>query len=318
MTLTELRYVVAVARERHFGRAAESCLVSQPTLSVAIKKLEEELGVMLFERGGGEIGVTPVGAQIVAQAERVLEQSAAIKEIATSRKDPLNEPLRLGVIYTIAPYLLPPLVKRIIGDAPHMPLILQENYTVRLIDHLKRSELDAAIMALPLPDSGLIVQPLYDEDFVVAIPREHPWKMREKISASDLKSETMLMLGAGHCFREQVLEACPELEPLSIASWTQASGMRKTFEGSSLETIRHMVASGIGVTVLPRTSVPSPMPLDSLLRYLPFEAPVPGRRVVLAWRKTFPRRAAIEALRSAILACNLEGMKKLQLDAFVS
>ncbi len=317
MTLTELRYVVAVARERHFGRAAESCFVSQPTLSVAIKKLEDELGVTLFERGGGEIGITPVGAQIAAQAERVLEQSAAIREIATSGKDPLNEPLRLGVIYTIAPYLLPPLIKRIIDDAPQMPLILQENYTVRLLGLLKHGEIDAAIMALPLPDSGLMVQPLYDEDFVVAIPREHRWKTREKVSANDLKGETMLMLGPGHCFRDQVLEACPELESLSVASWMPETGMRRTFEGSSLETIRHMVASGIGVTVLPRTSVPSPVPRDSLLRYLPFEDPVPGRRVVLAWRKSFPRRAAIEALRSAILACNPDGIKKLELDAFV-
>ncbi|MGI9027071.1 MAG: hydrogen peroxide-inducible genes activator [Burkholderiaceae bacterium] len=318
MTLTELRYVVAVARERHFGRAAEACFVSQPTLSVAIKKLEDELGVTLFERGGGEIGITPVGAQIAAQAERVLEQSAAIREIATSGKDPLTEPLRLGVIYTIAPYLLPPLVKRIIEDAPHMPLILQENYTVKLLELLKHGELDAAIMALPLPDSGLMVKPLYDEDFVVAIPREHAWKTREKISASDLKNETMLMLGPGHCFRDQVLEACPELAPFSVASWMPETGMRRTFEGSSLETIRHMVASGIGVTVLPRTSIPSPMPRDSLLRYLPFEDPVPGRRVVLAWRKTFPRIAAIDLLRSAILACDLEGMKKLDLDAFVA
>ena len=318
MTLTELRYVVAVARARHFGRAAESCFVSQPTLSVAIKKLEEELGVTLFERGGGEIGVTPIGAQIVAQAERVLEQSAAIKEIATSGKDPLNEPLRLGVIYTIGPYLLPPLVKRIIDEAPHMPLILQENYTVRLLDLLKHGEIDAAIMALPLPESGLMVRPLYDEEFIVAIPREHPWKTREKISAGDLKNETMLMLGAGHCFRDQVLEACPEIAPLSVASWMPETGMRRTFEGSSLETIRHMVASGIGVTVLPRTSVPSPIPRDSLLCYLPFDDPVPSRRVVLAWRKTFPRRAAIEVLRSAILACNLVGMKKFEVDAFVS
>ncbi len=317
MTLTELRYVVAVARERHFGRAAESCFVSQPTLSVAVKKLEEELGVTLFERGGGEIGVTPIGAQIAAQAERVLEQSAAIREIATGGKDPLNEPLRLGVIYTIAPYLLPPLVKRIIDDAPQMPLILQENYTGRLLELLKHGDIDAAIMALPLPDSGLMVQPLYDEDFIVAISREHPWKTREKISAGDLKKETMLMLGAGHCFRDQVLEACPEIAPLSIASWMPDSGMRRTFEGSSLETIRHMVASGIGVTMLPRTSIPQPLPRDSLLRYLPFEDPVPGRRVVLAWRKTFPRRAAIDLLRKAILACDLAGMKKLALDAFV-
>ncbi|MDQ2768841.1 MAG: LysR substrate-binding domain-containing protein, partial [Gemmatimonadota bacterium] len=232
--------------------------------------------------------------------------------------DPLNEPLRLGVIYTVAPYLLPPLVKRIIDEAPHMPLILQENFTVKLLEFLKHGELDAAIMALPLPDSGLMVQPLYDEDFVVAIPREHAWKTREKISAGDLKNETMLMLGAGHCFRDQVLEACPELAPFSVASWMPETGMRRTFEGSSLETIRHMVSSGIGVTVLPRTSIPSPLPRDSLLRYLPFEAPVPGRRVVLAWRKTFPRRAAIELLCSAILACDLDGMKKLDLDAFVA
>ena len=315
MTLTELRYVVAVSRERHFGRAAESCFVSQPTLSVAIKKLEDELGVTLFERGGSEIGITPIGAQIVEQAKRVLEQSAAIKEIATIGKDPLNEPLRLGVIYTIGPYLLPALVKKIIADTPQMPLILQENYTTKLIDLLKHGEIDAAIMALPLPDAGLMVQPLYDEDFVVAVPRDHPWSTRTSVTADDLKHENMLLLGAGHCFRDQVLEVCPELEPLPVATWAHDTHMRRTFEGSSLETIRHMVASGIGVTVLPRTSVTIPTPRDSLLRYVPFEQPVPGRRVVLAWRKTFPRRAAIEALRRSILDCELDGMKKLEATA---
>ncbi len=317
MTLTELRYVVAVSKERHFGRAAESCFVSQPTLSVAIKKLEDELGVTLFERGGSEVGITPIGVQIVEQAKRVLEQSAAIKEIATTGKDPLNEPLRLGVIYTIGPYLLPALIKRIIADAPHMPLILLENYTTKLIDLLKHGEIDAAVMALPLPDAGLMVQPLYDEDFIVAIPRDHPWKTRTSVSAVDLNQQNMLLLGAGHCFRDQVLEVCPELAPLPIAAWSNDPGMRRTFEGSSLETIRHMVASGIGITVLPRTSIPNPLPRDSLLRYVPFEEPVPGRRVVLAWRKTFPRRAAIEALRRSILDCELEGMHKLEeVEAF--
>lgn len=311
MTLTELRYVVAVARERHFGRAAESCFVSQPTLSVAIKKLEEELGVTLFERGGSEIGVTTVGLQIVEQAKRVLEQSSAIKEIAKSGKDPLNEPLRLGVIYTIGPYLLPQLVRHLIADAPQMALILHENYTSKLIEQLRHSEIDAAIMALPLPDAGLAVQPLYDEEFIVAVPREHPWKDRETVTAADLNDETMLLLGAGHCFRDQVLEVCPELASLPVASTAHDSGIRRTFEGSSLETIRHMVASGIGVTVLPRTSVPSPPPADSLLHYVPFAPPVPGRRVVLAWRKSFPRRAAIDVVRKAVAACSLEGMTKL-------
>ena len=317
MTLTELRYVVAVARQRHFGRAAESCFVSQPTLSVAIKKLEDELGVTLFERGGSEIGVTSIGQQIVEQAKRVLEQSSAIKEIARTGKDPLNEPLRLGVIYTIGPYLLPQLVRRLIADAPQMALILQENYTGKLIEQLRHSEIDAAILALPLPEAGLMIQPLYDEEFIVAIPREHPWKTRASVTGADLKDETMLLLGAGHCFRDQVLEVCPELEPLPTASWSHDSGIRRTFEGSSLETIRHMVASGIGVTVLPRTSVPSPLPADSLLRYLPFEDPVPGRRVVLAWRKSFPRKAAIEVVRAAVRGCNLEGMTKLDLGSFL-
>jgi LysR family transcriptional regulator, hydrogen peroxide-inducible genes activator len=317
MTLTELRYIVAVAREKHFGRAAEKCFVSQPTLSVAIKKLEDELGVTLFERGGSEIGITSIGVQIVEQAKRVLEQSAAIKEIAKAGKDPLNEPLRLGVIYTIGPYLLPQLVKQLIADAPRMALILQENYTAKLIDQLRHSEIDAAIVALPLPEAGLMIQPLYDEEFIVAVPRDHPWKTRTRVTTADLKDETMLLLGAGHCFRDQVLEVCPELGPLSPSSWTQDSGIRRTFEGSSLETIRHMVASGIGVSVLPRTSVPATTTDDSLLRFLPFEDPVPGRRVVLAWRKTFPRRTAIEVVRAAVSKCKLEGMTKLDLGPFV-
>ncbi len=318
MTLTELRYVVAVAKERHFGRAAESCFVSQPTLSVAIRKLEDELGVTLFERGGSEVGITPIGQQIVEQAKRVLEQSAAIKEIATTGKDPLNEPLKLGVIYTIGPYLLPALVRRVIADAPQMPLILQENYTTKLIDLLKHGTIDAAIMALPLPDAGLMVQPLYDEDFVVAVPRDHPWRVRESIAADELKGENMLLLGAGHCFRDQVLDVCPEREPMPFATWPGDGILRRTFEGSSLETIRHMVASGIGVTVLPRTSVPARMAEEGLLRIVRFADPVPGRRVVLAWRKTFPRRAAIDALRNAVLACGLDGMKVLEREAAFS
>ena len=246
MTLTELKYIVAVARERHFGRAAEACFVSQPTLSVAIKKLEDELNVQIFERGAAEVSVTPLGEQIVAQAQRVLEQTIAIKEIAKQGRDPLAGPLRLGVIYTIGPYLLPALVKQMIETTPQMPLMLQENYTLKLIELLKQGEIDAAIMALPFPESGLMVRPLYDEPFVVALPRSHPWATREQIDAGDLKQETMLLLGTGHCFRDQVLEVCPELSRYSAAS----DGIQRTFEGSSLETIRHMVAAGIGVTVL--------------------------------------------------------------------
>jgi LysR family hydrogen peroxide-inducible transcriptional activator len=303
MTLTELKYIVAVARAKHFGHAAEACFVAQPTLSVAIKKLEDELGVVLFERGGAEISVTPLGEQIVAQAERVLEQTAAIKELAKQNKDPLAGPLRLGVIYTIGPYLLPPLVKRMIETVPQMPLILQENFTVRLLELLRQGELDVAIMALPLPEHGMAMQTLYDEPFVVAMPRHHSWADRSSIPADDLKSENMLLLGNGHCFRDQVLEVCPEMARFA----TPGNGMQRTFEGSSLETIRHMVASGIGLTVLPRASVPDMHATDGMLEYRPFDEPVPSRRVVIVWRKSFTRKAAIDAVCEAVAACDLPG-----------
>ncbi|MGZ3254773.1 MAG: hydrogen peroxide-inducible genes activator [Burkholderiaceae bacterium] len=307
MTLTELKYIVAVSRHKHFGHAAKACYVAQPTLSVAIKKLEDELGVIIFERGGTEISMTPLGAQIVAQAERALEQTAAIKEIAKKNKDPLTGPFRLGIIYTIGPYLLPPLVKTMIEQVPQMSLVLQENFTVRLIELLRQGELDAAIMALPFPEHSLMVQPLYDEPFVVALPKHHAWAKRADITSQELKSETMLLLGNGHCFRDQVLEVCPEMSRFS----TTGDGIARTFEGSSLETIRHMVASGIGITVLPQASVPDMQAKDGLLRYLPFAQPAPSRRVVIAWRKSFTRHAAIEAVRQAVLSCDLHGVTML-------
>ena len=310
MTLTELRYIVAVARERHFGRAAEACFVSQPTLSVAIKKLEEELDLKLFERGGSEVSVTPLGEAIVRQAQSVLEQAAAIKEIAKRGKDPLSGPLRLGIIYTIGPYLLPELVRHAIEMTPQMPLMLQENFTVKLLDMLRTGELDCAILAEPFPDTGLAIAPLYDEPFLVAVPAGHPLASRASISSQALKQETMLLLGTGHCFRDQVLEVCPEFARFS----SDAEGIRKSFEGSSLETIRYMVAAGMGITVVPQLSVRtwdrSEGPNQQVV-YLPFDEPAPTRRVVLAWRRSFTRYEAIAALRNAVHACRLDGVVRL-------
>ncbi len=306
MTLTELKYIVAVARERHFGRAAEACFVSQPTLSVAIKKLEEELGVQLFERGNVEVAVTPVGEQIVEEAQSVIEQTNTIREIAQQGKDPLSGPLRVGVIYTIGPYLLPHLVRRMIEATPDMPLILQENFTTKLLESLRQGDLDVAILADPFPDTGLMTQGVYDEPFVVAVPKKHPWARRKSIASAELREQTMLLLGTGHCFRDHVLEVCPEMSRYSQSS----GGIQKTFEGSSLETIRHMVASGVGITVLPRTALPEPR-ADSLLKYVPFQAPAPLRRVSLVWRKSYPRTPAIEALRQAILSAELAGVERL-------
>jgi LysR family transcriptional regulator, hydrogen peroxide-inducible genes activator len=310
MTLTELRYIVAVARERHFGRAAEACFVSQPTLSVAIKKLEEELEVKLFERGGSEVSVTPLGEEIVRQAQITLESAASIKEIARRGKDPLAGPLRLGVIYTIGPYLLPDLVRNAIEHVPQMPLMLQENFTVRLLEMLRTGELDCTILAEPFPDTGLAIAPLYDEPFMVAVPRHHPLAGRTSISSAELKQQTMLLLGTGHCFRDHVLEVCPEFARFS----SDTEGIRKSFEGSSLETIKHMVASGMGITVVPQLSVPvghDAPDNPSLLRYVPFSDPVPTRRVVLAWRRSFTRYEAIAALRNAVYQCPLPGVRRV-------
>jgi len=315
MTLTELKYIVAVAREKHFGKAAEACHVSQPTLSLAIKKLEEELEVKLFERTAGEVTVTPLGQEIIRQAQSVLEQAAEIKEIAKRGKNPLAGTMRLGVIYTIGPYLLPDLVRQIIADLPQMPLMLQENFTVRLLEMLRTGEIDCAILAEPFPDAGLAIAPLYDEPFVAALPVQHPLASQASITTEQLKNETMLLLGNGHCFRDHVLEVCPEFARYA----SQTDGIRKTFEGSSLETIKHMVAAGMGVTLVPRLSVPEPEDQprrkDAPVRYLPVVdpqgGPPPTRRVVLAWRRSFTRYEAIAAVRNAIYACALPGVQRL-------
>lgn len=307
MTLTELKYIVAVARERHFGRAAEACHVSQPTLSVAIRKLEEELDVVIFERGGTEVGITQIGLRIIEQAQKILEEGDNLKEIARQGQNPLNGPLRVGVIYTVAPYLLPFLVPTQIKLTPKMPLVLQENFTVRLLELLRQGEIDAAIVALPLPESGFMIRELYDEPFIVAVPHGHAWQNRKSIDSDELKNETMLLLGSGHCFRDQVLDVCPELSRFSASS----EGIQRTFEGSSLETIRHMVATGIGVTVLPATALNAPSQDNALLDYIPFNEPAPNRRIVLIWRKSFPRIAAIEALGDAIMQCGLQNVRYL-------
>jgi len=316
MTLTELKYIVAVARERHFGRAAEACFVSQPTLSVAVKKLEEELDLKLFERSANDVTVTPLGEEIVRQAQSVLEQAANIKEIAKRGKDPLAGALRLGVIYTIAPYLLPDLVRQVIARTPQMPLMLQENFTVKLLEMLRTGEIDCAILAEPFPDAGLALAPLYDEPFYAVVPVTHALARQNSVTTEVLKQETMLLLGSGHCFRDHVLEVCPEFARFS----SNAEGIRKSFEGSSLETIKHMVAAGMGVTLVPRLSVPKEALADKprrkrdeepYVRYLPFAGDPPTRRVVLAWRRSFTRYEAIAALRNAVYACELPGVTRL-------
>jgi LysR family hydrogen peroxide-inducible transcriptional activator len=305
MTLTELRYIVAVARARHFGRAAETCFVSQPTLSVAVKKLEDELGVTLFERGPGEVSVTPTGRVIIEQAQRVLEEALRIRELAAAGKDPLAGTLRLGAIYTIGPYLLPKLIPILRRTAPAMQLLIQENFTHRLAEELRSGEVDVILVALPFDAPGVVTRPVYDEPFMVAVPKGHPWENRKRITSEELTNESLLLLGEGHCFRDQVLDICHTVRS------RERSPLARTVEGGSLETIRQMVAGGVGVTVLPATSTATSGGSSDLIRILPFARPVPTRRVGLAWRRSFPRPEAIEALRKAVLATNLPQVEKL-------
>ena len=299
MTLTEMRYIVALARERHFGRAAEACHVSQPTLSVALKKVEGQLGAALFERTAADVRITALGERIVDQAKRVLDEAVRLEEIAGTVGDPLSGPLRVGVIYTIAPYLLPQLIPALHREAPAMPLFLKEDFTANLIPALKSGALDVIIIALPFAEAGLVAQPVYDEPFRVVVPAGHAWAGHRGVSAAELDGQDLLLLGQGNCFRDQVLESCPRLaEPNALAD---------SLEGSSLETIRYMVASGTGVAVMPSTAADPLVDREPMVRVLPFSGQSPLRTVGLVWRVTFPRPQAIDAVRAALLSCNLPG-----------
>jgi LysR family hydrogen peroxide-inducible transcriptional activator len=301
MTLTELRYIVAVARERHFGRAADACHVSQPTLSVAVKRLEGELGVAVFERGSGEIAITPVGEQIIAQAQRTLEEAGAIRRIAQQGQDQLMGALHLGAIHTVGPYLLPLLIPELHALAPNMPLTIEEDYTARLADKLKQGELEVIIISLPFEEARIVTLPLYEEPFVAVLPSAHPLCTRQSLRIEELAPEDFLMLGAGHCFRDQVLQFCPKCAR-TVATGTDP---QHRLEASSLETIRHMVASGMGVTVLPCTAVGADRYAQRLLAIRRLIPPAPSRRVALAWRTSFPRPRVIDVLGEAMRRCPL-------------
>jgi len=299
MTLTEMRYIVALARERHFGKAAEACHVSQPTLSVALKKVEGQLGSALFERTASDVRITALGERIVAQAKRVLEEAVRLDEIADSTGDPLSGQLRVGIIYSIAPYLLPQFIPALHQQAPNMPLFLKEDFTGNLIPALKAGELDVIVIALPFAEPGLVALPVYEEPFRVVVPAAHSWSQRDAIPADELDGQNLLLLGQGNCFRDQVLESCPRL--------TAPEGLANSLEGGSLETIRYMVASGAGVAVMPSTAADPLIEKEPLVKVLPFAGTPPSRTVGLVWRVTFPRPQAIDAVRAALLSCQLPG-----------
>lgn len=302
MTLNELRYILAVSQELNFRRAAERVFISQPALSLAIQKLENELGVQIFERSRTAVSVTPIGEMIVIQAQRVLEEVFQISQIANQGKDQLVGTLRVGAIYTVGPYLLPALIPILKKKAPHMPLEMEENQTANLDTLLANGRLDVIIIALPFTGSGITTMPVYDEDFSVVVPLDHHWANRKKIKTSELATEKVLLLNSGHCFSNQVREACSEFN----------SAVGEIQQGNSLETIRNMVASGLGITVLP-VSANSEKYSSQLTKEIPFASPVPARRIALAWRKSFARKQAIEVLAQAIIETQLPGIRPLKL-----
>lgn len=301
MTLNELRFIVAVAQELNFRRAAEKSFISQPALSLAIQKLEDELGLKIFERGKSDITVTPVGNAIVEQAQRVLEEAERIREIAAQGKNQLAAPLRIGIIHSVSPYLLPDLIPELRKIAPEMALEVEENITANLDSMLRNGKLDVIIIALPFGDSGVLTHSLYDEPFEVVVNTDHRWAERRSIKASELPDEKVLLLDSGHCFSNQVAEACPDLSRKSA----------DIQHGTSLETIRNMVASGLGITVLP-ASANSARYRSRLLKIVPFTKPAPSRRIALAWRKSYARTQAIEALVQAIAQAKITGIKHLE------
>lgn len=295
MNLSELRYIVALAAERHFGRAAAVCNVTQPTLSVAVKKLETEFDAVLFERTTQDVRVTPLGVRVVEQAERALESIEKVKQVALSDRDQLAGTLRIGAIFTVGPYLFPSLIRKLRRLAPKMPLIVEENFTASLADRLRQGKLDVIVISLPFSDPNILTAPLYEEPFLTLLPANHSLARRKSLRPEDFEGESLLMLGAGHCFRDQVIEACPACAEKSIG----AQSAVYTAEGSSLETIRHMVASGMGLTVFPGSAANSKLYTDRQLAVRPFVKPTPSRVVALAWRASFPRPKVIEIIKKA-------------------
>ena len=282
MTLSELKFIIAVAKEKNFRRAADKCFVSQPALSLAVKKLEEELNVKIFERSRTEVKVTPVGQKIINQAIVVLDEANKLKDISSVGQEQLKSPLKVGLIYSVAPYLLPLIIPVLRKKTPEMPLDVEENITKNLESSLKSGLIEAAVIALPFDIPGTECIPLYDEEFNVVVPSNHAWAKKKEIIAKDLSSEKVLLLNNEHCFSKQVVEACPELSKKS-----------EVLQGNSLETIRNMVASNLGISVLPKTATAINYN-NPLVKIIPFKNPVPYRRIAIAYRKSTVRMEAIE------------------------
>jgi LysR family hydrogen peroxide-inducible transcriptional activator len=300
MNLRDLRYLVALADERHFGKAAERCFVSQPTLSAQVRKLEEYLGVPLVERQPKRVALTPTGEKVVQRARTLLQEADAIVELAKSDRDPLAGPLKLALIPTVGPYLLPHVASRLRKDLPRLKLMLYEYQTGQLLEKLRAGEIDMGILALPVDLDGIEATELYDEPFTLAVPSTHPLADQERIKVEDLRGETLLLLEDGHCLRDQALEVCSRVRV------NEAQDYRAT----SLETLRQMVAAGHGITLLPELAAETPVGTARGLRVKPFARPAPARTIGAVWRRSTTRGVAIAAIATTIRTAMRQDAKK--------
>ncbi len=286
MNLRDLRYLVALADLKHFGRAAQASFVSQPTLSTQLKKFEDELGVALIERNPRNVMLTPVGEAIVARARIILREADEMKNIARRAKDPESGMVKLGIFPTLGPYLLPHIIPPIVARFPQLALILIEEKTEVILKKLQDGELDCAILALPIHDDNLHVEFLFEEDFILAVPQSHAFATLKKTTLADLAEQTLLLLDDGHCLRDQALEVCH----------TSGAGEQSGFRATSLETLRHMVAANVGMTLLPALTVHPPSPSPATIALVPFSEPVPHRRIAMVWRRSSALAAFLQKI----------------------
>jgi LysR family transcriptional regulator, hydrogen peroxide-inducible genes activator len=292
MNIRDLRYLVSLADHRHFGRAAATCFVSQPTLSTQIKKLEDELGVALVERAPRRVMLTPVGQDIAARARRILDEVDQLSEIARRTRDPEAGTVRLGLFPTLGPYLLPHVVPRIRELFPRLELLLVEEKTEVILRQLREGRLDAGVLALPLHDDQLHIEALFEEPFLLAVPAGHAYADRDAISLKELAHESLLLLEDGHCLRDQALDVC------ELAGAGEKSGFRAT----SLETLRQMVAANVGITLLPTLAIKPPVPRSENIHLLRFRDPQPSRQIAMVWRKSSAMNAFLQKLADVFRA----------------
>lgn len=286
MNLRDLQYFISVAKNQHFGKAAEESHVSQPALSMQLKKMEEELGVQLFERTNKNVLITSVGEEILERAKTILNLADEIKRIAKTHQDPFSGEIRLGVFPTLAPYFLPLIVPEITKSYPKLKLLLIEEKTDTLVEKLQSGEIDAAFLALPVEGESLATHRLYNDEFYLATPKNHPYASKRIVEQEALRNERLLLLKEGHCLRSQALDVCA----------LTGAYEQQDFQATSLETLRQMVAAGVGMTLMPGLARKE----NDGLVYIPFKAPAPSRTVGMVWRKASSRSSCLEGLLKLI------------------